>query len=62
MEIPGLNALAEQFEATGTQVLGISVDSKYCHTAWANGLTPKEAWTIGISLILLVFACLSGAD
>lgn len=37
MEIPGLHSLQEQFEATDTQVLGISVDSKYCHKAWANG-------------------------
>ena len=37
MEIPGLNALLSQFEEAGTQVLGISVDSKYCHKAWANG-------------------------
>jgi len=37
MEIPGLNALGERFDAIDTQVLGISVDSKYCHKAWANG-------------------------
>jgi len=37
MEIPGLNALREKFEALETQVLGISVDSKFCHKAWSNG-------------------------
>ena len=37
MEIPGLNALQSKFEAADTQVLGISVDSKFCHKAWANG-------------------------
>ena len=37
MEIPGLNSLREKFEAVNTQVLGISVDSKYCHKAWGNG-------------------------
>ena len=37
MEIPGLNSLREKFEAIDTQVLGVSVDSKFCHKAWANG-------------------------
>ena len=37
MEIPGLNVLGDKFEAIDTQVLGVSVDSKYCHKAWANG-------------------------
>ncbi len=37
MEIPGLNALQSEFDAAGTQVLGLSVDSKFCHKAWANG-------------------------
>ncbi len=37
MEIPGLNALKGEFEAADTQVLGISVDSKFCHKAWASG-------------------------
>jgi len=31
-----LNALLERFEALDTQVLGVSVDSKYCHKAWAK--------------------------
>ncbi len=37
MEIPGLNSLLEQFDAIDTQVLGMSIDSKYCHTGWAQG-------------------------
>ena len=37
MEIPGLESLRGEFEAIDTQVLGISVDSKFCHKAWANG-------------------------
>lgn len=37
MEIPGLNALLEQFDGCDTQVLGISIDSKFCHKAWASG-------------------------
>lgn len=37
MEIPGLNALLEQFDAAETQVLGLSVDSKFCHKGWSNG-------------------------
>ena len=37
MEIPGLNSLQGEFDGCDTQVLGISVDSKFCHKAWANG-------------------------
>jgi len=37
MEIPGLNALLEQFDAAETQVLGLSIDSKFSHKGWANG-------------------------
>ncbi len=37
MEIPGLNSLMSEFEAIDTQVLGVSVDSKFSHKAWANG-------------------------
>jgi len=37
MEIPGLNSLLEKFESCDTQVMGISVDSKFCHKAWASG-------------------------
>jgi len=32
-----LNSLLAKFEAADTQVLGISVDSKFCHKAWADG-------------------------
>jgi len=32
-----LNALLSEFEACDTQVLGISVDSKFSHKAWAAG-------------------------
>ena len=32
-----MNALLEQFEAEETQVLGLSIDSKFCHKAWAEG-------------------------
>lgn len=37
MEIPGLNALLGKFEACDTQVLGVSIDSKFSHKAWASG-------------------------
>ena len=37
MEIPGLNSLLADFDAAETQVLGLSVDSKFCHKAWASG-------------------------
>jgi alkyl hydroperoxide reductase subunit AhpC len=36
--MPGLSALMPRFEAVGTQVLGVSVDSIPCHEAWARGL------------------------
>jgi len=39
MEIPGLNSLLEQFDAVDTQVLGMSVDSKYSHQGWAAGFS-----------------------
>ena len=32
-----MNALLSEFEACNTQVLGISVDSKFSHKAWAAG-------------------------
>jgi alkyl hydroperoxide reductase subunit AhpC len=32
-----LQGLKSEFEACDTQVLGVSVDSKYCHKAWAEG-------------------------
>lgn len=31
-----MNALLSEFDACDTQVLGISVDSKFSHRAWAN--------------------------
>ena len=39
MEIPGLNALLEKFDACDTQVLGMSVDSKFSHKGWAAGFS-----------------------
>ena len=39
MEIPGLNALLGQFDAVETQVLGLSVDSKFSHKGWAAGFS-----------------------
>ncbi len=38
--------MKDRFEACDTQVLGISVDSKFCHKAWAEGFN-------GISFPLL---------
>lgn len=32
-----MNALLSEFDAAETQVLGLSVDSKFCHKAWAKG-------------------------
>ena len=32
-----MNALLSEFEACNTQVVGISVDSKFSHRAWALG-------------------------
>lgn len=37
MEIPGLNSLLDGFDSAETQVLGLSIDSKFCHKAWSNG-------------------------
>ena len=37
MEIPGLNGLMSDFETLDTQVLGVSVDSKFSHKAWSVG-------------------------
>jgi len=39
MEIPGLNSLLEEFDAIDTQVLGMSVDSKFSHKGWAAGFS-----------------------
>ena len=32
-----LNALQSDFETCDTQVLGVSIDSKYCHKVWSTG-------------------------
>lgn len=31
-----MNSLLEKFDAAETQVLGLSVDTKFCHKAWAD--------------------------
>ena len=36
--MPGVEALLPRFRAAHTQVLGVSVDSIYCHNNWALGL------------------------
>lgn len=36
--MPGVEALKDRFLAANTQVLGVSVDSKFCHGNWATGL------------------------
>ena len=36
--MPGVEALQDRFRAANTQVLGVSVDSIYCHANWAMGL------------------------
>ena len=36
--MPDLQSKREDFKAADTQVLGISVDSKYSHDNWANSL------------------------
>ena len=37
-EIPGLEALKNEFRACDTQILGVSVDSRFCHDNWAKSL------------------------
>jgi alkyl hydroperoxide reductase subunit AhpC len=37
-QIPGYQPLIGAFEALGAQLLGISVDSVFCHKAWAKSL------------------------
>jgi len=37
-QIPGFVPLLETFETYDAQVIGISVDSVFCHTAWAKSL------------------------
>jgi len=39
-EIVGLSDRLDEFEALGAEVLGVSVDSAYCHRAWIN--TPRD--------------------
>jgi len=36
--MPAFEARQRDFEAAGTQVVGISTDSIYCHEAWAKSL------------------------
>lgn len=36
--MPAFEARLKDFEATGTQVVGISTDSIFCHEAWAKSL------------------------
>jgi peroxiredoxin len=37
-EVPGLEAARDRLRAANTQVLGVSVDSIYCHANWAMSL------------------------
>jgi peroxiredoxin (alkyl hydroperoxide reductase subunit C) len=39
-EIMGLSERLDEFEALHAEVLGVSVDSVYCHRAWIN--TPRD--------------------
>ena len=36
--MPGLEALKDEFKACDTQVLGVSVDSRFSHDNWAKSL------------------------
>ena len=36
--MPGLEALKSEFQACDTQVLGVSVDSRFSHDNWAKSL------------------------
>ena len=49
-----MEALQERFLAANTQVLGVSIDSVYCHINWAMGLG-------GVSFPLLADFCPKGA-
>lgn len=40
--VPGLDGLRGQFEELNVEVLACSVDSTYCHQAWANGFGGLE--------------------
>ena len=46
--MPGLEALKSEFQACDTQVLGVSIDSRFSHDNWAKSLG-------GISLPLLQY-------
>lgn len=36
--MPGIESILDQFKAADTQVLGVSIDSRYSHENWANSL------------------------
>lgn len=36
--MPGIQSILDEFKATDTQVLGVSIDSIYSHENWANSL------------------------
>lgn len=36
--MPGIQSIVDEFKAADTQVLGVSVDSRFCHENWANSL------------------------
>jgi len=36
--VPGLEALKSEFQACNTQVLGVSIDSRFSHDNWAKSL------------------------
>lgn len=36
--MPGIQSILDEFKAADTQVLGVSVDSRFCHDNWANSL------------------------
>jgi alkyl hydroperoxide reductase subunit AhpC len=38
MEVPAIESMLDQFEKANTQVLGVSVDSIYCHLNWGKSL------------------------
>jgi alkyl hydroperoxide reductase subunit AhpC len=38
MEVPAIESMLDQFEKANTQVLGVSIDSIYCHLNWGKSL------------------------
>jgi alkyl hydroperoxide reductase subunit AhpC len=36
--MPGIQSILDEFKAADTQVLGVSVDSRFSHENWANSL------------------------